>query len=142
MSLTQIYRWATGDAPDTATGGQIGSDIEGLENWQIVQITAQFAGNTGGTLDVYVQRWDVMLNAWVDYVHFAQAASGAASATYTVSSIVAPQDIYTVGTGTSPALAADTFTGGHPGDKVRVWSVSGAGTSAGATVKVSFHGVY
>lgn len=141
MSLKHLYTYATGDAPDTETNGQIGSDMSGFGDWQTIMVTAQFAGNTGGTLDVYVQRYDSTLAAWVDWIHFPQAAAGAESATYTVNGVVGAQDIYTVGTGTSFALAADSWTGGYPGDKLRVMADSGASTSAGATVKVAFCGI-
>jgi hypothetical protein len=44
--------------------------------------------------------------------------------------------ITTVGTGTSPVLAANTFLGGHPGNQVRALYVAGAGTAAGAAQSI------
>ncbi len=139
MALRQRNAVISGAAPSTATGAAIGSE-SGFEQWASIAVTAQYAGNTGGTLDVYVQRFDPGLDAWVDWIHFPQAAAGASAARYTANGVVAPADIYTVGVGTSPALTADAFTGGHPGNQLRVYAVSGASTTAGATVTVSFVG--
>lgn len=140
MSQRSGFRVITGDAPDTATSAVIGT-ASGLDAFSIINVTATFAGNTGGALDVYVQRFDVGLDDWVDWIHFAQAASGAAAATYFVPGDSSTPDIYAVGRDTTPALAADSHTGGHPGDQVRVYATSGASTTAGATITVSLVGI-
>lgn len=130
----------TGNAPATATTAVLGAEIAGLEAFDEIDVTATFAGNTGGTLNVYLQRYDDGLAAWVDWLAFPQRASGAASASHCASSNQPVNDIFTVGTGTSPALTADSFTGGHPGRKLRCLAVSGTSTSAGAAVAISVRG--
>lgn len=140
MSTRVFNRNVTGDAPSSASTAALSDTFSGLREGLALTITAQFAGNTGGTLDVYLQRYDDALEAWVDWVHFPQAAAGAASATYVVAQPWPSAAIYTVGTGTSPALAANSFTGGIPGEEVRVLCVSGASTTDGATVTVAITG--
>lgn len=140
MTYRAIQSKITGTAPSTASTAVVGSPIVGLDRWESMLVTASIAGNTGGTLNVYVQRYDVELAAWVDWIAFPQRASGAAVAVYVVSATVPVADIYTVGTGTSPALTADSYTGGYPGDQVRVIAVSGASTSAGGAITVTFAG--
>ncbi|HEX7604974.1 MAG TPA: hypothetical protein VF316_25325, partial [Polyangiaceae bacterium] len=70
---------------------------------------------------------------WVDWAHFAQVAAGAAAAAYVLtmdkSSIA---QIVAVGSGLSPALAANSCIGGHPGERLRVVFKAGGGTTAGA----------
>lgn len=140
MSVRQRNRLITGDAPDTASGAVVGTVADGLEDWVLVNVTASLVGNTGGTLDVYLQRWDGGLEDWVDWMHFPQLASGASAIIYTVPGTAASASIYTVGLGTTVALAANSYTGGQPGTKVRLYAVSGTSTSAGATVSVSLSG--
>lgn len=135
------FRVISGAAPSSATTAIVGAATAGLSSFPFVNVTATFAGNVGGTLDVYVQRYDPGLDAWIDWIHFPQRSAGAASATYYIPGTAAAADIYTVGTGTSFVLAADSHVGGHPGDQVRVYAVSGTSTSAGATVTVSFTGL-
>lgn len=141
MGLIHKNAGISGSAPSTATTAAVGGEQDGFSAWQFMSVTATYTGNTGGTLNVYVQRFDASIDAWVDWIAFPQAADGAAAATYVVSPMAAPQDIYTVGTGLTPALAADSFTGGLAGEKLRVIATSGAGTTAGASISVSFVGV-
>ena len=128
----------TGTSP--AAAGQAVIQTEGgLGAYDWFQIDADLVGATGGTLDIYLQR-KLDTDVWLDWVHLPQLAAGAAAVRYslTVSSsntIVAVGKTSDAGVGT-PALAANTSVGGHPGDKVRVMAVAGASTSAGATVTV------
>jgi len=135
----------TGTTPSSATTAVVGSPITDVGQFIDLQVTADLVGATGGTLDVYVQRFDQKANAgagrWVDWIHFPQLAAAAGPIRYTVNAAsVASQAITVVGVDLTPALAANTATGGHPGDLVRVIATGGAGTSAGAVVTVSIRG--
>ncbi len=140
MTARYEIKTITGNAPSTATTAVVGSEVSELEMFHDIDITATFGGNTGGNLDVYLQRYDSGLAAWVDWLHFPQKAGAASSNTQTVSASQPVNDIFVVGTGTTPALAADAFTGGHPGKKLRCLAVSGAGTSVGAAITISIRG--
>lgn len=132
----------TGSAPSTATTAVVGDAVSGLDKYSIVRVTAQFAGNTGGALNVYLQRYDRGRDIWIDWVSFPQKASAAASNIQTLNASQEINDIFVVGSGTTPALTADTFTGGHPGNSVRCVAVSGASTSAGATINISIEALH
>src|SRR5690606_37920398 len=101
-------------------------------------IDADLVGATGGTLDVYLQR-EVAADEWRDWLHLPQLSAAAQAISYTVP-FAADPDIYTVGTGdadtATPALAADTFVGGHPGDKLRAVYVAGEDTFEGAEITI------
>jgi hypothetical protein len=137
---TYAQKTITGSAPSTATTAVVGTPVTGLEEFDTLEVTATFGGNTGGALDVYLQRYDDGLAAWVDWVHFAQKATAAASNTQAVSASTKSATIVVVGTGTTVALAAATAAGGHPGRTVRCLAVSGASTTVGATITVSIRG--
>lgn len=135
----------TGTTPNSATTATVGSEVTGLGNYPDITVTADLVGATGGTLDVYVQRWDQEIASgagnWVDWIHFPQLAAGAAAIRYAVNAAqVASSGITAVGVGLTPALAANTATGGHPGDKVRAIATAGASTSAGAAISISIRG--
>lgn len=119
-----------------------GDTVSGLNAFNEIHVEADLVGATGGTLDVYLQR-KVGTNAWRDWIHFPQLASGAAAVKYAARSQNAT-GITVVGGGTdaSPgvALAANTIIGGHPGTDVRAVYVAGASTSAGAAVTVRIYG--
>lgn len=119
---------APGTAATTAQGG--------FSDYEAITIVATITGATNGVLDVYVQHSPDGVT-WYDYVHFAQLAAGASAVTYACNPALS-NAIVTIGTGTSPALAAGTCAGGHWFDQLRVLYVAGASTSAGAaqTVKV------
>jgi hypothetical protein len=75
-------------------------------------------------------------------VHFAQLLAAATAVKYEASvslysTITVPT---TVGKGASPALAAGKSLNGPFSDRARLWMVAGAGTSAGAAVKVTICG--
>lgn len=124
-------------AVGTATGGHVGM----LQNYDSLTIRATLTGATGGTLDVYLQT-SVDGSEWVDYIHFAQIAAAAAAVTKVVVVSRAGQQaaITTVGTNTSPALAANAVVGGDFGNQMRVLFVAGAGTSAGAVQTIRITG--
>lgn len=124
----------------TAVGTGASFQASGLDAYSRFRVHGALLGATGGTLDVYVQRLvDIVSGSevWEDWIHFAQLASGAAAIFYSLSPIDT-QTIATVGRATTPALAAGSCAGGHPGRSARLLFVAGASTSAGAlqTVKL------
>lgn len=124
-------------AVGTATGGHVGM----LQNYDSLTIRATLTGATGGTLDVYLQT-SVDGSEWVDYIHFAQIAAAAAAVTKVVVVSRAGQQaaITTVGTNTSPALAANAVVGGDFGNQMRAVFVAGAGTTRGAAQVIRITG--
>lgn len=122
----------------TAVGDSVGS----LDEFDWFTIDADLVGATGGTLDIYLQR-QVAEDLWRDWLHFPQLADTAAAVKYTaVTSVTNSVVVVGGGTDATPgvALAANTFIGGHPGNKVRAVYVAGAGTSAGAAVTIRVTG--
>lgn len=126
---------------------RIGSDtISGLREFDWFETTGYFAGVSGGTLDIYLQR-EIVGGAWEDWAHFPQLANGAAARTYWIPPYGCNNAAtVTIGTGTvggaSPTLAAGAALGGHPGDKVRMVFVTGTGTTQAAvaqTVRIVGH---
>jgi hypothetical protein len=113
--------------------------VTGLGPYRSMIVFANIQGGTGGTLDIYIQFSPDSGTTWVDYAHFAQLAAGAAAITrmFAVSKSGQQTTLQTVGTGTSPALAASTIVGGDWGDRLRVVAVAGASTSAGAAQVIS-----
>lgn len=140
MSSRQTSREIAGNAPSSATSASVG-EADGLQDTPVLGVTAKIAGNTGGVLDVYIQRWDVALGEWIDWAHFPQISAGAAAARYFIAAPAQAVTIQTVGADSSPSIAANSCVGGHPGNKVRVWAVSGASTTAGGAIEVSFQGL-
>lgn len=116
----------------------VGPEQAGLSQFDYFMVDADLVGATGGALDVYLQR-EVAAGVWRDWLHFPQLAAAAGAVSYTVP-VSGEPDVFVVGTGAastaSPALAADAFVGGHPGDKLRLVFVAGASTSAGAAITV------
>lgn len=121
---------SAGTAPQTA--------VTGLGDYESMAVYASLAGPTGGTLDVYIQFSPDGGTTWVDYAHFAQQAAAAAAnyKVFTVSRASQQTTVQTVGINASPALAANTVVGGTWGDRLRVVTVSGVGTSAGVAISV------
>lgn len=119
-----------------------------MAKFKEVEIIGDLVGATGGTLDVYLQcKIDQAGTVkWVDYLHFAQLASGAAAIRYRVStaSTAASATPVTVGVGTTASpgvvLAAATFAGGLPTDTIRIVMVAGVSTSAGSAIKITMVG--
>ncbi len=129
----------SGTSPGSATTVAIATAPVNL--FHNLEIVATLQGHTGGTMDCYIQTSPDGGTTWVDYVHFPQFAAAAAAITYHVT--VAREAGQTanpvvVGTGFTPALAANAIVGGSFGNQIRVVIKSGAGTSLGAaqTIKV------
>lgn len=127
---------ATSPANSTAAAGSLTANGLDQFDWFMLDVTIQ--GATGDTLDIYLQR-DVG-GTWVDWIHLVQLAASAAAASYTIDTKQTEGGLVTVGTGSSPALAAGKFSCTHPGEKVRVWFVPGASTSAGAAQTIKLTG--
>lgn len=106
----------------------------GLGPYKSMLIYTELQGATGGTLDVYLQVSPDNGTTWVDYAHFPQLAAAAAATKrlWSVSKHAQQTTLTTVGTGTNPALAANSIVGGEFGDRIRVVFVSGSGTTLGA----------
>jgi hypothetical protein len=125
----------TGSDPSAAAGiatGEVDSALGLL-------IVGELHQDSGGTLDVYGQSF--VLGVWYDIFHFKQLASGSSSFKYSL--VAGPgytANSVTIGTGTTPALAADSVVGGPWGEKLRLLMVPGAGAAGGAAVKVTLLG--
>lgn len=129
----------SGTSPASASTAVVGSPIVGLGGFIGFRIVSELVGATGGTLDIYLQWSPDDGTTWFDYVHFTQLAAGAAAIKYNTNSGLSLATITTVGKGTSPALAANTATGGLIGDQLRCLAVAGASTSAGAAVAITVY---
>ncbi len=121
----------------------IGDVIAGLLDYDWFTIDGNLTGGTNGTLDVYLQR-EVDTNLWADWLHFPQLSAGQAATQYSCQS-GSTTTIHAVEQGTdasagTPALAVNTFIGGHPGNKLRAVYVAGASTSAGAAQVIKIIG--
>lgn len=134
MTWKKLVIPITAASPDDGTAAAAATTFKGLAEYDWFTVDAVLQGATDDTLDVYLQR--KVGSDWVDWLHFDQLAASASAVRYTCQSGVTA-DITTVGAGTSPALAAGTFTGGHPGEEVRIYFVPGASTSAGANQTVT-----
>lgn len=119
-----------------------------LEVCDSLTVIGQLQGATGGTLDIYLQTAhdaaDVADTSatWFDYAHFAQLAGAAAAIklTWHVNRATAVSTVTTIGSASSPVLAASTILGGAWGNRMRLVYVAGAGTSAGAAQSVTIIG--
>jgi hypothetical protein len=129
------------DTTPAAASTAAGDTVAGLGKYDAIQIVANLVGATGGTLDVYMQTSPDGGTTWYDYVHFPQLGAGAAAIRYMVNIPSAgATGITVIGTGSSPALAANTVVGGSWGDRLRALYVAGASTSAGAAITISILG--
>lgn len=132
-------------APGTVVGLTVGPNPAldprnyDLSRYDRLEIETVLQGATGGTLDVYLQFWDG--SDWVDYIHYTQIAGGAGAVRLAyVPQVPTTHTVVTVGANTTPALAAGSSVGNHPGERLRVLFVAGAGTSAGATQTIRVMG--
>jgi hypothetical protein len=116
-----------------------------LDDASSVDVVAQLVGATGGTLDVVIQVASGQKDAtgadvWVDAVHFATLANGAAAVTYraVLSQLSQPTSSapVVVGVDNSPALASGVIVQTMAFDRMRLFFTAGTGTTAGAAVKV------
>ena len=146
-SFQQVMSGTT--TTSTTVAEVVGAVVRGLRKYDWFTLDASVQGVPLGTLDVYVQRQvsdasQVTGGVWADWIHFAQLTEGAARAYYTVN----PQpltSITAVGRGTdaspgTPALAANTSIGGHPGDQVRLVAKCGSATMTGVALAVTVTG--
>lgn len=108
-----------------------------LTNADVIRVKANLIGATGGTLDVYVQTSCNEGATWDDQVHFAQLGAGAGAVIQVCSIAKGALTPTTIGSGTSPALAAGTAVQGTWGSQWRLLFVAGTSTSAGAAIKVT-----
>jgi hypothetical protein len=146
MSRVQLFA-ITGTSPATATTSIASAApglVTGLDVFEWFTWTAVLTGATGGTLDVYLQR-RLTTDVWADWIHFTQIAAAASAVTYTGDSNCG--NTYMASTGVSadatatPALVANTVACAHPGERVRLVMVGGAGTSAGAAQTIYLTGL-
>jgi hypothetical protein len=111
-----------------------------LDDLSSLTIVATLQGATGGVLDVYLE-FSADGNMWIPVVHFVQlAAAGALSVQTVTLSPYTPSVITTVGSNTTPALAAGAVAPGGWGSRMRMLMVAGSGTSAGAVQTVFLMG--
>lgn len=122
-----------------AAGTLAHAAVTGLGAFNSMTVYASLVGATGGTLDLYLQYSPDGGTTWVDYAHYAQLAAGAAAVqkVFSVTKDYDEKTITTVGSGSTPALAANTVLGGDWGDRLRVVEVAGASTSAGAVIALT-----
>jgi hypothetical protein len=109
-----------------------------LDEFEAVDVTAELAGATGGTLDVYVQTSPDGGGTWYDAIHFPQLLSGASAVKYKapVSLACATTAPSQVGKNGTPVLANAKVVGGAFSDRMRLVMVAGVGTTAGAPLIV------
>lgn len=124
-----------------STGAETGAALGVLsaamvDEFEILSVVGEFAGNTNGTLDVFVQTF--VAGHWYDFCHIKQQGAGASMVRNQYVAGRATQVTGTlIGIDSSPALANDTIVGGVWGESFRLWIVSGAGTTVGTAVKVT-----
>lgn len=131
---------AASSQPVTSAASYLAAGIAGpLDDFDAVDVAAQLAGATGGSLDVYVQSSVDGVN-WYDSIHFPTLANGAAAISYrtAVTHLGQPTSAapVAIGKNLSPALAAGTTVQGGWGDRLRLLMVAGTGTTAGSAIKV------
>lgn len=146
MIFSAVLSATSPAAPSTAAGPKAAPDPTAdvnvdLSRYEIDGVVAELVGATGGTLDVYLQFSPDAGVTWVDWLHFAQLAAGAA-AVKTAVAMHKPTaySATTVGEGTAPALPAAALVPVHPGDRLRLLFVAGAGTTLGGVQTVRIFG--
>lgn len=138
MASKQVFTLTGSSSASASTTTIVTTLGASLLGYDWFSIDATLTGATGGTLDVYIQR-KVTDNVWVDWIHFPQIAGGGSGKYSAMSG--ADKTIHAVAIGTdaghgTPALAANTVVGGHPGSTVRVVTVTGAGVSVAGTFAI------
>lgn len=124
LTTRQILSETSPSAASTVAGT---ARAYGLAACEGLTVVGQLVGATGGTLDVYLQTaYDAadVADASATWFDFAPAVS----------------TVTTIGSGTSPALAAATILGGSWGNRMRLLFTAGAGTSVGAATSVTLIG--
>lgn len=137
--------------PTSASGVQIpggtSPEFRGLTKYDWFTLDASLDAPTDGTLDVYLQRYvrdqGGATGVWRDWAHLPQQSAAGTLTHYTVVPLLTATAI-TVGTGSdggaTPAMAADTYVGGHPGETLRVVlsrGASGTGGLAAQTIRLT-----
>jgi len=142
MKTKELPLVATYTSP-AAAGTVVGPSLSGLglSRADILMVDAVLTGATGGTVDVYLQR-ATGVNDWTDWAHFPQVAVAAAATRITFAIDGAGTiSMQPIGGGTDAApgvaLAVNSYTNVMPGGNLRVVTVAGAGTSAGASQKIT-----
>lgn len=119
------------------TTGEIGRTPLALDGFDCLTFQATLTGNTGGTLDAYLQT-SPDGTRWFDWCHFSQRAADAASITY-LGAAVRPTALATltaIGRDATPTIAAGTFLGTDWGVAIRLITVSSAASTVGAVQTV------
>jgi hypothetical protein len=133
-----------GTSPATASTA-VSATVGGLDVYDSLLIYSELTQATGGVLDIYIQTLlhttgNSSAGTWVDYAHFPQLSAGSTvfRRVWSVSRHAQQTTLTTIGTDTTPALAANAILGGEWGSWWRLAFVAGASTSAGAvqTVKI------
>ena len=131
-----------GPSPNTPSTVAL-TAVSGLANWREFAVEATLAGTDGtiigGTLRVFVQCSSDGIN-YTDWVCFPTVSSGAAAIRYRYTCALSGA-ITIVGMGSTPALAANASSNGHPGGWVRVVFVAGSGTNHSVTQTVNLLGI-
>jgi hypothetical protein len=130
-SAVSIFNGTT----QAAAGTLAHTAVTGLGAYNSMTVYASLVGATGGTLDLYLQYSPDSGTTWVDFAHYAQLAAGASAVQklFTITKDTSTA-ITTVGSGSTPVLAANTVVNGDWGDRIRLVEVAGASTSAGAAI--------
>jgi hypothetical protein len=150
MPVLRYQQVMSGSVATGTTAVQlVGSAAKGLNRFDWFMVSGSLAGVPLGTLDVYVQRQisdstEVSGGVWEDWIHFPQQSEAGARTYYTVQP-QATSDLVVVGRGTdasagTPALAANTSVGGHPGEKLRLVAKCGSETLTGTSIAVTITG--
>lgn len=127
------------DTSPAAASAVVGDTVRGLGQYDAIVLLANLTGATGGALDVYLQASYDDGTTWTDYAHFPQLAAAAAPRWYHLGVPPGGETIISlVGSGVTPALAANKCVGGPWSNMLRAVYVAGTGTTLGAsqTIKI------
>jgi hypothetical protein len=125
----------------TGSGTVLGTSANGFRKYDYFMLDANLLNSGTSAVDVYIQRAvttyaPTEATVWRDWVHFPQLTAATGKKHYSLT----PQPsggIVAVGTGSTPALAANVAVGGHPGERLRLVTVqAGTGTYVAQTQTV------
>jgi hypothetical protein len=153
MSLyTYVFHEAS---PNTATTAASAGVVDNAANYLAAGVAgpfddtdgtdvyAELVGATGGTLDVFLQVSPDEGANFYDAIHFPQLAAGGAAVIYRATLAYAQQNTtatqgapIVIGKNLTPLLAVNTVVPGEGFNRARLVFKSGAGTSAGAAIRV------
>lgn len=121
-----------------ATTTVVGGTRFGFENYDFCNFDAKIVGATGGTVDVYLQK-KLTTNVWADFAHLPQVAAGTTKFYNFATNLYATTPTNN-GWGTDAAptvvLAVNTVISGHPGDQLRLVTVTGASVTVAAAITI------